>query len=70
MNWAVIFNRLLELIRQDGTPNSFSGQRFLRKVRRSDPRRRKTVRKRRDTGSCLHNCKKSFSRNTVDAPEM
>jgi hypothetical protein len=37
MNWAVIFNRLLELIDQDGTPNYFSGPRFMRKVREIDP---------------------------------
>ena len=36
MNWAVIFNRLFELIDQNGTPNYFSGPRFLRKVREID----------------------------------
>jgi hypothetical protein len=36
MNWAVIFNRLLELIDQDDTPNYFSGPRFLRKAREID----------------------------------
>lgn len=36
MNWAVIFNRMFELIDQDGTPNYFSGARFLRKVREID----------------------------------
>ncbi len=37
MNWATIFNRLFELIDQDGTPNYFSGPRFMRKVREADP---------------------------------
>lgn len=37
MNWAVIFNRLFELIDQDGTPNYFSGPRFIRKIREIDP---------------------------------
>jgi hypothetical protein len=37
MNWAVIFNRLFELIDQDGTQNYFSGGRFIRKVREIDP---------------------------------
>jgi len=36
MNWAVIFNRLFELIDQDDTPNYFSGPRFVRKVREID----------------------------------
>lgn len=37
MNWAVIFNRLFALIDIDGTPNYFSGPRYLRKVREIDP---------------------------------
>ena len=37
MNWVVIFNRLFELIDTDGTPDYFSGPRFLRKVREVDP---------------------------------
>lgn len=37
MNWAIIFNRLFELIDQDGTPNYFSGPRFMRAVREVDP---------------------------------
>lgn len=37
MNWAVIFNRLFELIDQDGTANYFSGPRFMRKVREIYP---------------------------------
>lgn len=37
MNWIVIFNRLFELIDIDGTPNYFSGPRFMRKVREVDP---------------------------------
>lgn len=37
MNWVVIFNRLFELIDMDGTPNYFSGPRFMRKVREVDP---------------------------------
>lgn len=36
MNWAIIFNRLFELIDQDGTPNYFSGPRFMRVVREID----------------------------------
>ena len=37
MNWAIIFNRLFELIDQDDTPNYFSGPRFMRKVKEVDP---------------------------------
>lgn len=37
MNWAVIFNRLFELIDQDETSNYFSGPRFIRKIREIDP---------------------------------
>lgn len=37
MNWVVVFNRLFELIDVDGTPDYFSGPRFLRKVREVDP---------------------------------
>jgi len=37
MNWATIFNRLFELIDQDGTPNYFSGPRFMRAAREVNP---------------------------------
>lgn len=37
MNWAIIFNRLFELIDQDETPNYFTGPRFMRKVKEVDP---------------------------------
>lgn len=37
MNWAIIFNRVFELIDQEGTPNYYSGPRFMRKVREIDP---------------------------------
>jgi hypothetical protein len=37
MDWVVIFNRLFKLLDIDGTPNYFSGPRFLRKVLEVDP---------------------------------
>ncbi|HXU36499.1 MAG TPA: hypothetical protein VN937_09060 [Blastocatellia bacterium] len=36
MNWTIIFNRLFEIIDQQG-PNYFSGPRFLRFVKELDP---------------------------------